>query len=150
MTALCGMDVARAAWDLTDADISGLLPGEHSPATLQDVRAQFAQWASHSPDRMFASLADAWNAFAAPKLGRAHPVVLLPASTCYRCANARGLSGQRTDPSCVLCSGTGRRRPSAFPALVATEVSFIPAAGADVETVKDALTVEKVAPQTTQ
>lgn len=139
MSAVFGSDVAQQAWDIEDVDLAGLLPGEHSVATLHDVRAQFARWASNSPSRVFASLADAWNAFASPKLGRAHPVVLLPASTCYRCANVRGLTGQRSDPSCVLCQGTGRRKPSAFQALTATPDSFCtsfssqPAAAADTQ-----------------
>lgn len=124
MTVIFGMDVARAAWDVSDLDYAGLLTGEHSPATLNDVRSQFARWASNAPSRAFRSLADAWNAFAAPKLGRPHPLVLLPASACHRCANARGLAGVRTDPECVLCGGTGRRKPSALVALMATELSF--------------------------
>lgn len=144
MNGVFGSDVARYAWDISDVDLAGLLPGEHSVATLHDVRAQFAQWASNSPLRVFESLAEAWNSFASPKLGRAHPVVLLPASACYRCANLRGLTGQRSDPSCVLCQGTGRRKPSAFRAYPATGDSFCTSFAEEAEDAADAVEVVEV------
>jgi hypothetical protein len=112
------------AWNISDKDAAGLLAGEVSTPTLSDVRAQFARWATNAPDRVFESLADAWNSFASPKLGRSHPVVLLPASMCYRCINVRGLTGQRADASCGVCGGSGRRKPRAFRAVHASNDSF--------------------------
>ncbi len=124
MSVVFGTDVARMAWNISDKDAAGLLAGEVSTPTLSDVRAQFARWATNAPDRVFESLADAWNSFASPKLGRSHPVVLLPASMCYRCINVRGLTGQRADASCGVCGGSGRRKPRAFRAVHASNDSF--------------------------
>lgn len=123
---LTGAQVARMSWQIPAGALAALLPGT-GPDGLDDVRAQLAMWATTLPaGTAFASLADAWNAFVAPRAGQPGPAALLPGAACQACARAR-----RSDrdlaratrpgyPACPACRGTGRKPPRALPAALAT------------------------------
>lgn len=115
---LVGSAVAKAAWRMPDALLSALLDSSVKPGDFDDVRAQFALWANAHPTRAFpGGLAEAWDAFAAPKLHFRHPVVLLPGSPCARCSAKRFIAGSMSATgygACSACHGTRRKPPRAL------------------------------------
>ena len=121
---LTGAQVAVLAWDLPADAVAGLLAPGASDADVQDVRAQFALWATAMHGAPLGTLAQAWNRFAAPAGPHGQPAVRLPGSACQRCRSRRMNAADLSTagyPHCPECRGTGRKPPRAVPAALAAE-----------------------------
>lgn len=120
LTAACtGSDVAKAAWKLTDDSLAVLIH-KPEPNDFEDVRSQFALWATANPARQFpGGVLEAWDAFTAPKMNKPHPVVILPGSPCRKCSATRFIAGSVAPTgyhTCSACFGTRRKPPRAIAA----------------------------------
>lgn len=134
-----GSEVARAAWKIPAQTLALLLGPDVAPTDQEEARSQFALWAVANAARRFdGGLWEAWDSFAAPKVGLDVPVVLLPGAACKSCASTRFVTGgtsARGYQSCAVCSGTGRTRPRALPAHTSQEVlTLVDAANHAAET----------------
>ena len=126
---LNGTQTARLSWTIPDTLLSTLLPHaqDQGPDVYDDVRAQFALWATTHPETSFPDLTAAWNTFVTPPAGLTHPAVLLPGALCGDCSRRRYRTKDLSRPGydqCPHCHGTGRKAPRAVYAIYATPATF--------------------------